>query len=103
MTYPMMKFPTVGEFIQKTTQDHGARLRTTTSAVTGPRGPVVFRYLERPVDGVDKRTTPLPENDSEILSPDSLASFIRQLDLPAKAFGFTLGLPVSRSDDLAMH
>lgn len=102
MTYPMMKFPTVGEFIQKT-EGYGATLRKTTSTVTGPRGPVVFRYLERQTDDGIRRTTPLPDNDDERLSPDSFGSFIRQLSLPPEEFGYTLGLLGAGADDTSPH
>lgn len=103
MAHPMMKFPTLGEFIQKTTEGYGATLRTTTSPVTGPRGPVVFRYLERQTGEGVRRTTPLPEFNDRPLPPDVLRSFIVQLDLPPADFGYDLGLPGTGADDSPAH
>ncbi len=78
---------TLREFIEKVSSDHGVEFKEREEPITGPRGDVILRYLQR-----DSRIVPLVDIDEgEVLTPTVLRSLCQQLDIPCEEFGFELG------------
>jgi hypothetical protein len=87
----MSRLPSLAEFIKRAQSEYGANLSDLEAPVVGPRGPVVFRYLEIPSDDVPLFAV-LPDiPEKATLSPDVLRSLCRQLGIPPKDFDLDLG------------
>ena len=79
---------TLRAFVEKAqTSPYNCELKVTTVQVSGPRGPVQWRYLKRgDLIGV------LPDiEDYETLPPANHRSLIAELNLPALEFGLEFG------------
>lgn len=84
MAYPFIQWPTLDEFIEKTTTEYGAELKTASSSPSG-------KYLVRTVSG-QKKVAYLPNiQGKDRLSPTVLRSLCDQLSIPLKDFGLIFG------------
>ena len=82
------RLPTLGEFIETCTKNHGCRVLET--VVKGPRGIATSRYLCRSNGG--RFVAVLPEiGNEERLTADVLSSLCNRIHLPAHLFGLFVG------------
>lgn len=89
---------TIGKFIEVATTEFGAELRTTTGVLTGPRGVVRPRYLYREENGV-ARFVALPEADEDIVAPNVLRGYCRQLGIDPGRFQLGGRITIRYPDD----
>lgn len=91
MPDPLEQLPTLGEFVERAMRQYGAVPKVTEVSVTGPRGEVRFKYLEREHQG-EKLIAPLPDiQEHEFLAPSVLRQLCARLNIPPGDFGFHLG------------
>ena len=89
MAYPLSQMPTLGEFLAQAQADDDIRVGVTSIAVSGPRGNIQYRYLQRGTDA----PVILPDlRDDVRLTPTFLSNLCRRLQLTPEKFGLTLGL-----------
>jgi hypothetical protein len=87
VAYPFGGLPTLRAFIEKA-RELGIEVKTSKEPAIGPRGEETFRYMQRP-GGVPVILPHIAED--ERLTHVVLANLCRRLDIPASAFGLTLG------------
>ena len=81
----MAQMPTLGDFVQAATENHGAQLSGVESL--GPRGQVAHRYLIR-----EGKLAVLPEvEDDDVLAPTVVRSLCNRLGIDPGDFGLSLG------------
>lgn len=83
----MSQKPTLHAFVEKAiSYPYCCELKETQIAVSGPRGPVVWKYLKR-----GEYLAPLPDiGDDEQLTTATMRSLVAQLKLPPLEFWFVL-------------
>lgn len=89
--YPFAQAPTIGELIQKFTEDFGATLEHT-SPLVGPRGEVAVRYLKRDTDDGLKVSERLPDEDDAPVGWDQVRRLCRQLGIGPRELNIGLDL-----------
>ena len=91
MAYPFAQAPTLREFIGKLEQ-FGVHV-CSVDGLSGPRGAVTIRFLERGRNGNALRSEPLPESDDMRVGVDLARRLCRQLKLDPRELdiGFDLG------------
>ena len=101
MPYPFVRAPTAGALISRLETRFGIRVREV-GPVTGPRGEVSFRYLEREMSsGGRLHSEPLPDRDEERIGWDLLRRICNQLHITAEELdlkGLHLGFPNDPQD-----
>lgn len=86
MAYPLIQWPTLGEFLQVAQGQFGTRIKRV-------YGTALQEYLVRDADD-DKYVAPMPKlNLSDRLDIDQLRSLCGQLNIPLAAFGIHMDWP----------
>ena len=80
--------PTLRAFVEKAmSEPYCCELKETQIAVTGPKGPVIWKYLKRG----EERIAVLPDiDDEDELTASNMRSLVAQLGLPPLEFWFLL-------------
>ena len=90
MAYPFAQAPTLKEFISKL-EPFGVHT-CIVEGLSGPKGPVNLRFLERGRNGKALRSEPLPESDDMRIGVDLLRRLCRQMDIDPSTLDLGLDL-----------
>ena len=95
--------PSIGQFIEKATQEYGATLVELNTIVYGPFGEIHPRILERVQDGIEYHVALPPLPDDVLITFHEARNLCDRLGIPTQEYGFILtddGLQVTDPDNL---